>query len=122
MQEWVAQKMQANYKMSPKVQALYDENDTLAGQVNTKVQQGKLISGAIDTLNTKIEEIDKNLEAQNNKLSDYNKNLNVAEQYKAGVVKIRDKWKEVEKARKKKKRGLGGLLKKLLKGCKKAVK
>ena len=122
MQEWVSQQMQANYKMSPKVQMLYDENDSLIGELNTKAEQVKLVAGAIDTLNSKIDDIDKSLETQNGKLTEYNKNLDVAEKYKTGVIQTRDAWKKVENARKKKKRGLGGLIKKLVNACKKVVK
>ena len=122
MREWVTQKMQMNYKMSPKVQMLYDENDSLIGELNTKAEQLKLVSGAIDTLNAKIEDIDKNLETQNGKLTEYNKNLDVAEKYKVGVIQTRDAWKRVEKARKKKGRGIGSLIKKLVNACKKVVK
>ena len=121
--EWVTQKMQVNYKLPPHIQALYDENDTLIGELNTKGEQLKLVSGAIDTLTAKIENIDKNLEVQNNKLSDYNKNLDVAEKYKDGVIKTRDAWEKVERARrKKKKRGLGGLINRLVRSATKLVK
>ena len=123
MNEWIAQKMQANYKMSPKVQTLYDENDSLIGELNTKGEQLKLVSSTIDTLTAKIENIDKNLEIQNTKSTEYNKNLDVAEKYKDGVIKTRDAWKKVERARrKKKKRGLGGLINRLVRSATKLVK
>ncbi|MBQ2870571.1 hypothetical protein IJE86_02600 [bacterium] len=122
MNEWISQQM-ANYQLPESVSNLFAENDTLIGQLNTKGEQLKLVSGAIDTLTAKIESLDKNLETQNNKLTDYNKNLDGAKQYRDGVIQTRDAWKEVERARrKKKKRGLGGLINRLVRAATNLVK
>lgn len=117
MQEYVQQKMEASYKLPESIQSLYNQNDVLIDNLNFKAQQHDVISSAVESLTTRLNNIDNNINTQNTKLSDYKNNLAAAKEYQTGVETT---FKKLKKAQKK--RGLGGVLKKLFKGAKGVVK